>query len=490
MAVRDTDIGQIYTHSIDMESKVETPDEVKGFSDLGFLFGENGEKFISRMEVVEAKLLFDIACELEGDVLDIGTRHGGSAFIIVSALKSGTVKSIDISPALHPAVRDMIDRTSVTNRVEFILGNSRDGFKDNLFSMIVFDGDHSTHGVCLDVLANWSSLKNGEGIALFHDVDLEGLGGQKYDPEASQTDFQRCITPVVRALIAEGAAEFFRGAGELCALRKTASIPSDFIEKWGFQLPENLARDSEQVNKTVVLRTPGEALSEIGMRASTLAWVNGTLEVERDCSISSSHFYNECSIGTMTYFGPGCSVRNTDFGRYCAIASGVSCGSDGHPTDWLSIHPFQYRGTGHFAHSKFYEQISENPSKYLGNRKQTTVGSDVWIGERAWIKKGVKIGNGAIVDSHAVVVDDVPNFAIVSGVPAKVIRYRFDEGLREQLEDLKWWDLDISPVAAHCDFSDPHRAVSILKNTALRKLSVPRYRIVRRSPQELSATEI
>ena len=76
------------------------------------------------------------------------------------------------------------------------------------------------------------------------------------------------------------------------------------------------------------------------------------------------------------------------------------------------------------------------------NKGDTIIGNDVWIGYEAVIMPGVKIGNGAIIGTRAVVTKDVPPYTIVGGVPAKPIRKRFDDATIEKLEALRWWDWD------------------------------------------------
>ena len=68
------------------------------------------------------------------------------------------------------------------------------------------------------------------------------------------------------------------------------------------------------------------------------------------------------------------------------------------------------------------------------------VGNDVWIGAKATIMSGVKIGDGAIVGATATVTKDVPPYAIVAGNPAKIIKYRFNEKQIESLLKIAWWD--------------------------------------------------
>ena len=72
--------------------------------------------------------------------------------------------------------------------------------------------------------------------------------------------------------------------------------------------------------------------------------------------------------------------------------------------------------------------------------KQSIIGNDVWIGTNAILFPGIKIGNGAIIGAGAVVNKDVPDYAIVAGIPAKIIRYRFDNEIIEGLNQIKWWE--------------------------------------------------
>lgn len=74
------------------------------------------------------------------------------------------------------------------------------------------------------------------------------------------------------------------------------------------------------------------------------------------------------------------------------------------------------------------------------------IGNDVWIGDRVFVKNGIKIGTGAVIGAGAVVTKDVPPYAVVAGVPAKVIKYRFSEAVIEKLLASKWWRLDDSLI--------------------------------------------
>jgi hypothetical protein len=138
----------------------------------------------------------------------------------------------------------------------------------------------------------------------------------------------------------------------------------------------------------------------------------------------------------------------------------VDIGLPQHPVNWLSICPLQYisnfAGWAHLTGKK----VSSKP--FAQGVGMTEIGNDVWIGDRVVIMSGVKIGDGAIVAAGAVVTKDVPPYAIVGGVPARVIKYRFDEKTIHRLLDLQWWRYDIADFGK-VDWSDINSAVDVLK---------------------------
>ena len=88
-------------------------------------------------------------------------------------------------------------------------------------------------------------------------------------------------------------------------------------------------------------------------------------------------------------------------------------------------------------------KVAGIPTVFAGRdvTRPTNIGDDVWVGAGSIIMAGVTIGDGAIIAAGSVVTKDVPPYAIVGGVPAKILRYRFDEGVRKALLKLKWWNL-------------------------------------------------
>jgi acetyltransferase-like isoleucine patch superfamily enzyme len=169
------------------------------------------------------------------------------------------------------------------------------------------------------------------------------------------------------------------------------------------------------------------------------------------------------SIGAFSYSFSRCDSF-MHLGRYCSIALGVVLMGSSHPDDWVSSHPFSHNpgpipgvkaylrdiGAKHFYVKDFPRH---DPCAYIGH--------DVWIGDQAMIKRGVTIGHGAIVAARAVVTKDVPPYAIVGGVPARVIRYRFSEDLIERLLASQWWRYG-PDVLQEDDIKDPARFVDRL----------------------------
>jgi len=184
--------------------------------------------------------------------------------------------------------------------------------------------------------------------------------------------------------------------------------------------------------------------------------------------------YDVGSIGAYTYLGGDDSIFRyiKSIGRYCSIAGGIKTGLVEHPVDFLSTHPLFYGQWREWPElSEFYEDSSESVnnaktklSERLGKRNyQIEIGNDVWIGENVTILRGVKIGDGAIIASGALVTSDVAPYSIVGGIPAKLIKYRFDDEIIRRLIKIKWWDYEPS-IFLGVDFTDIHLAVNQLES--------------------------
>lgn len=174
------------------------------------------------------------------------------------------------------------------------------------------------------------------------------------------------------------------------------------------------------------------------------------------------------TMGHYSYIRSGSIGAVRGIGNYCSIGPQVIIGETEHPLDWLSTAGIQYNKT----RFKFYPPIAERytPMATQRDKKRALdqakpaplIGNDVWIGARVTILRGVEIGNGAIIAAGAVVAKDVPPYAIVGGVPARVIRYRFDPAIIARLQALAWWKYDIVDFQ-HVDFSDIEGALDELE---------------------------
>ena len=138
-------------------------------------------------------------------------------------------------------------------------------------------------------------------------------------------------------------------------------------------------------------------------------------------------------IGDHTYIGGSNKIQNAVIGKFCSIGPEVLIGLGIHPTNLKSTYPGFYTNPEYYRVEKLYNFDGEE-------YKKVEIGNDVWIGARATILDGVKVGDGAIIATGAVVTKNVPPYAIVGGVPANVIKYRFDEEQIKELLEEQWWN--------------------------------------------------
>jgi phosphonate metabolism protein (transferase hexapeptide repeat family) len=173
----------------------------------------------------------------------------------------------------------------------------------------------------------------------------------------------------------------------------------------------------------------------------------------RYTEIGARTAFAESSLGDYSYVVNDADVIYTTIGKFCSIAAHTRINPGNHPMQRASQSHFSYRSSAYF-------EDAEDDADFFAWRRMSpvTIGHDVWIGHGAIVLPGRSIGTGAVVAGGAIVTKDVPDYSIVAGNPARIIRRRFPEAIAERLKALAWWDWEHARLrAALADF----RALSV-----------------------------
>ena len=157
-----------------------------------------------------------------------------------------------------------------------------------------------------------------------------------------------------------------------------------------------------------------------------------------------SHCIN-VRIGKFSSIGMHSTVTDAEIGNFTVIARNCDIGLGVHPTNLLSCHSIFYKNSPWPSHPEWVKQADFEETRI------SHIGNDVWIGAKSTIMDGVTIGDGAIVAACSLVTKDVPPYAVVGGVPAKVIKYRFPEEVIERLLQIRWWNMPDDEITSIID---------------------------------------
>jgi acetyltransferase-like isoleucine patch superfamily enzyme len=146
-------------------------------------------------------------------------------------------------------------------------------------------------------------------------------------------------------------------------------------------------------------------------------------------------YIQDSTIDNYTYIASNSNISNTSIGKFCSIGKNFSCGLGLHPLNGISTSPMFYST----KKQNGFSLVSRN--KYDEN-KNITIGNDVFIGMNVTILDGVKIGNGVVVGACSFVNKYIPDYDIVGGNTARILKYRFKEDEIERLNSLSWWNWD------------------------------------------------
>jgi acetyltransferase-like isoleucine patch superfamily enzyme len=156
-------------------------------------------------------------------------------------------------------------------------------------------------------------------------------------------------------------------------------------------------------------------------------------DLKKNITIYSDCILDRVTIDRFSYIASRSTLSFVSIGKFCSIGPELICGYGDHPSHFISTNPVFFSTLKQCGYSFTDRDI-------YTERKKIEIGNDVWIGARVFIKDGIKIGNGAIIGAGAVVVKDVPDYTIVGGVPARIIRQRFTQPIIDRLLRIQWWN--------------------------------------------------
>lgn len=183
-------------------------------------------------------------------------------------------------------------------------------------------------------------------------------------------------------------------------------------------------------------------------------------ELGKYVNIQRNNLIYSSSFGRYTYTGKNLTCWNSKIGSFCSISWNVSIGGANH--DYKKV------TTSAFLYSDIFN-LKGNNKGYNRFSNECIIGNDVWIGCGATICRGVIIGDGAVIAANAVVTKDVKPYSIVGGIPAKHIKFRFENNIIEDLLNIRWWTFPESAIRENFGLFNSYPSKEIISKLKLIK---------------------
>ena len=213
-----------------------------------------------------------------------------------------------------------------------------------------------------------------------------------------------------------------------------------YLDSTTIQIDETAIVKDSTLNDNVVIwknaRILGSALhgnNSVGDFSTIRNSVLGNhASVQRNCDLMRS------TIGDYSIVEKNAVIHDAAIGKFCEISWHCSIGGDNHNYKLPTIHHWYWNKA--FGFEQDSDAVGGKNFKHKIESEECIIGNDVWIGSGVTVNRKVHVGNGAILASGSVVTKDVPDYAIVGGVPARIIKYRFDEDTIKRLLAIAWWN--------------------------------------------------
>lgn len=173
------------------------------------------------------------------------------------------------------------------------------------------------------------------------------------------------------------------------------------------------------------------------------AFVDSTSVVSNKSKLSRFVKVRHSTISEYCNIGANTNISYVHMGRFCSVAGKCDIGLPPHNLNLLSTSPIFTESKNCIGISWITKNVNEAHMQYI------EIGNDVWIGQKVSIKDGVRIGDGAVIGAGALVTKDVPPYAIVAGIPAKIIRFRYPDEMISMLLEIRWWDRNEEFLRSH-----------------------------------------